>query len=221
MSDITKALGLDDSGGDPVAAAKKQADDLRKNPAGFLSNQAYQFGELGWALPNFIGGEIDKNKSEAGPDPTGAGQDSQAEALRKKQQDYAKEFRSNIPGMEGSMSNALKGNNSRNMYSNLDQVDQDSSRRGLLYGGLAAGREGGVRAKAQGALGEGLAGIHQGLLNAADTLDAQAIQTGLGIQQNQQAIQNQIYQQAMAANNANNSMVGSMVGTIATIAALA
>jgi len=83
----------------------------------------------------------------------------------------------------------------------------------MAYGGVNQGEQQQVRATTEQNLGRAITGSNANLENAANTLNAQAVETGVGIQQTNQAIQNQIFQQQMTQMNANNASTGSALGT--------
>jgi hypothetical protein len=156
------------------------------------------------ALEGIFGGE------EA---PESPGIDPNLNTIKQQQLKQAKDFRRNLSGMERSMGESLKSQANRGMQQSIDQARQNQSSRGMLYSGQAAGQESGIRAKAQAGLGQGLADLHSGLLTQANNLDAQAIETGLGIQRSQQQLQDMIYANALTKMNADNAMTGNMIGS--------
>jgi hypothetical protein len=133
--------------------------------------------------------------------------------LQTQQQTNATNFRNNIPQMEQSMGEQLKASANQTMGQQLGGLGSYNSSRGMGYGGVNQGQQQRVRSAAQSGVAQGQSNINAGLQNAANTLDAEAVNTGLGIQQTQQSIQNNIYSQAMTQMNANNSMVGGFLGT--------
>lgn len=158
-----------------------------------------------------LGPQIDAmNGSDA---PEAPGVDSNLQRLKEAQLQNAKNFRTNLPGMKSQMTQDLRQTSNAQLSNDLGTIQNNNSARGLLYGGVNQGQKAGQRANSQIKLASGIGAINSGLDNAANTLDAQAIETGVGIQQTQQAIQNQLYSQAMTQMNANNSMIGSAVGT--------
>lgn len=129
----------------------------------------------------------------------------------------AANFRQNLPGLENQMGHQLADQSNQQMSQNIQGARQNNSARGLLYGGINAGQEGAIRANAAHGLAAGRSDINQGLLNNANTLDAQAIHTGLGIQQTQQSIQNSIYGQALADMQARGAAIGGLMGGVGKI----
>jgi len=66
-----------------------------------------------------------------------------------------------------------------------------------------------ARAAAQRGLMSGISGINIGMDEAANMMDAQAIQSGVNLQATRQALQNLIYQNAMARQAGQNQIMGS------------
>ena len=143
-----------------------------------------------------------------------------ATKLQNAQIDQAKNFRANLPEMQQRLAQNLASDQSRSTYGLLNQNKQEMSRRGLLYGGLNAGREGQIRAQGQANLAASTSQMNQDLYSAADQMDAEALNSAHAIRQNSQQIQDAIYSQAMARMNANNSMIGNIASTAAMVAFL-
>ncbi len=133
-------------------------------------------------------------------------------ALKQQQLTNANDFQKNMPQMQAKMNQQLSDQSNQQMQAQLKQNKQNNSNRGLLYGGVEQGGQQGIRANAQAGLAHSISNSNADLQNASQTLNAQALQTGAGIQQNQQMIQNQIYTQQLATMQANNSMTGSAAG---------
>ncbi len=131
----------------------------------------------------------------------------------------AHEFRENIPGLSNQMGNQLAGQVGGQVDQGIKQTQQADSRRGLLYGGMHAGNEQKVRGAGAAQVAQGRSDINKGLLEQADKIDSSAINTGLQIQQQQQAMQDAIYAQAMKSSSNTSAMAGQVVGTVAGIVA--
>lgn len=175
-------------------------------------------------LPQYVGGlgnvitggafdsQISHNVDPAAP-PAAPGINPTLSQTQQSQIQNAADFRKNIPSMEQSMSNDVRQTANNQLGQTMKSINNNTNSRGLLYSGINQGMKGGARAQTASNVGQATSGINAGLENAANTLDAQAVETGVGIQQTQQSIQNQIYSQAMTQMNANNSMFGSALGT--------
>jgi len=130
------------------------------------------------------------------------------ELAQSAQQYFANQFRQNIPQTENTLYNQMASGVNQSMNQGIKNVQQNNSRRGLLYGGVNAGQEGAVRAGAASQLAEGRSNINSSVENAANNMDQTAIDTGIAIQQQQQQMQNAIYADAMAKMNMNNGLLG-------------
>lgn len=145
--------------------------------------------------------------------PPAATDKTDLQKFQEKQTQNASDFRANLPKLQEQQAGLLKEQANNQMSGQLKAIKERASSRGLGYGGLAEGAQAGVRNANQGALSSALSTSNANLANAADTLDAQAVQTGLGVQQNQQALQNLTYQQAMADYQQKNNMFSNMLGS--------
>lgn len=138
-------------------------------------------------------------------------QNSQEQA-QNGQQYAAQQFRANIPQTENTLYDQMASTQNQNMNAGIKQTQQSNSSRGLLYGGIDAGQEQGVRAGASSALASGKSAINSGVETAANSMDQSAIDTGVAIQQQQQQMQDAIYSNAMAQMNAQNGAIGGLLG---------
>lgn len=123
----------------------------------------------------------------------------------------AQNFRKGLLGTENSLGHNLAEENNHMLGQNLQGIRQNNSHRGLLYGGLNYGQEQGARVGAARSLAQGRTSINNNMENAANTMDQQAIHTGVGIQQSQQQIQDAIYGQALADMQAKNAALGGFI----------
>lgn len=139
-------------------------------------------------------------------------QQTAQEQAQSGQQYSAQQFRNNIPQTENTLYNQMASQQNQNMNAGIKQTQQNNSSRGLLYGGVNAGQEQGVRASASNALATGRSNINSGVETAANSMDQSAIDTGIAIQQQQQQMQDAIYSNAMAQMNAQNGAIGGLLG---------
>jgi hypothetical protein len=137
------------------------------------------------------------------------------------QQEQAKDFRGKSPEMQRTMTEDLKAQANSGLSAANAGTKQNMSSRGLLNSNINRGAQGANRGRAQAGVAQGTADINRGLIDAQNTMDQNAISTGVQVQQSQQAIQNQIYSQAMARMNAQNAEAGSAMGLIGTAAMIA
>lgn len=173
------------------------------NPAGFL---------MGSQLSGLI------NPQEA---PGAPGTDASLAMMHQQQLAYAKNFQENLPQTQQKVAQQLTNASNQTMNAQVRQVKNQNNARGLTYSGVNQGQQQAVRSNAQQQLAGGISAANANLENASNTLNAQAVETGVGIQQTQQAIQNQIFQQQMSQMQSQNSIFGSALGTGILAATLA
>ncbi len=135
-----------------------------------------------------------------------------ADDLRTANVKYAQEFRSGIPLMENKLVGSLGNQLNQQMGEGLRSTREGAASRGLMNSGLRVKSEEGVRSGTKKAFASGAQSIKRGLLSQADSLDKQAIDSGIAIQQNEQAMNDAIYQQALAQMNAEMGAWGSLLG---------
>lgn len=167
------------------------------------------------------GGSVGGNRNYYDPNgPDGPGyyhkQDANDSALAAKQY-YSDQFQSGLPGMEANMGNQLSAGITGQMEQGIKQTQQNNSSRGLLYGGINAGQEGAVRAKASSDIAKGRSSINSGLLDAADKMRSGTVDFGLQLQKSKQALYDSIYQQSMAELASDNAQLGQVLGTAGLI----
>lgn len=151
--------------------------------------------------------------------PQAPGISADAKALHKQQLAFAKQYQAQLPAMQATMANQLSHQAGQQTQGLVNQAKEKESSRGLLYGGLAQGEQQGIRSKAQTNLAAATSDLNAGLQNNAQNITNQAIGGGIGMQQNQQAQQNQLYQQALARSQGQDAMI-SNIATVAMFAAL-
>lgn len=133
--------------------------------------------------------------------------------LQQQQQQYANQFSQNLPQMQNQMNQNLTQSANNTLNAQVKATQSANSARGLGYGGVNQGQQQQERVNSQSNLANAISGSNANLSNAANTLNTQAINTGAGIQQTQQSIQNQIYQQQLAQMQSNNSITGNIAST--------
>lgn len=133
--------------------------------------------------------------------------------LQSAQVQNAQQFSANLPYTQRQLaSNLAQASTAQNQQQNR-QINSFNSRRGLAYGGLNQGMQAANTAQNQSQLAGNISAMNANLQNASNTMTAQAIETGVGIQQTQQALQNQAYQSALANQQSSNSMATSLVSS--------
>lgn len=201
--------------GNPIKNITGNAGDYFKNPLNLIP------GVNTW---NMAATAFDPKANIALPtnrQPGDPGINPDVSALQQAQLQNAQQFRQGLPGLERDMDTQLKGGITNQLRQGLQATRANNSARGLAYGGVNQGQEQQLRASAQNRAAQGFSQIHSGLLNEANLMDQGAIANGVAIQQQQQQIQNTIYQNAMASMNAQNQIFGSAasVGLLAALVA--
>lgn len=188
---------------------KSVFDTAKKNP---LEAAAY-------GLNPVLGFQADQLGLLKGKDTPNAPKVNQdARDIQAAQQQYAQDFRAQLPGMKNQMSTQLQSDAQSQLKDDLAAGRSSASSRGLLYGGIQQGNEGKQRQQAQRGLIGGISNMNMGLDDAANQMDSAAAQTGINMQQQQQAMQNTIYQNAMAQMNSQNQIFGSVASSAGLLA---
>ncbi len=169
-------------------------------------------GILGAKTGGTIGGEIG-NMFGSGPSaPDAPGTNPDVAQIHQEQLANARNFRGNMPNMANQMATRLANENNQQLGQTIHNTRVNNSSRGMLYGGVNAGQEAGANARAAVGYAQGRSDINTGLMSNADMLDAQAVGSGIQIQKNSQAIQNDIYAQALARIHGENAMANGFMG---------
>jgi hypothetical protein len=166
-------------------------------------------GGPGGAIVGAIGDKLSKRPDQ----PNAPGVDTSTLTA---QQRAAKDFRDSMSNNEESAYSNLSSATNQDLGQNLKNVNQSNNARGLLYGGINQGMRAQQRGQAGYKLAQGRAQINDAYENAANQMDSAAVNTGMMVQQNQQAIQDQIYQQALTTMMNRNQAFGSLLGAGAT-----
>lgn len=182
--------------------------------------------QIASAAGNVVGDTVNGRLSRIVPDATSpiTGQpnapaaptndpNSPLSTLQTQQQQYANQFSQDLPSMKNQNASNLSSSASMTNNQQNKAINRGNSARGLGYGGVNQGMQAKNSANNAGLLANNIEQSNASFDNAANTLNTQALETGVGIQQQQQQIQNQIYSQAMANQNASNQMTSSAIGT--------
>lgn len=166
-------------------------------------------------VANDVGGEIMGHDTP----PQAPGVNTDLENLKNQQVQQAKDFRSNLPQTQKTLSSNLAQESNINTNNNMRMINQSNNKRGLLYGGVNQGMKSQERAQGSANLAKSVGLLNNGLNDAANQMDINAINTGVGIQQSSQKIQNDLYSQAQAQLSSNNNM-SSSIASLGMLAAL-
>lgn len=171
--------------------------------------------------PEQAAGWIDMQANDPGYVKPETADEKKIRLAKEAQESYAKQFRNELGQNEQRLLGQLGQDTSSMIEQGTKSIREAASSRGLLKSGMRAGAEGGLRQKASSAMATGAQSIRRGLLSQADKLDAQAIQSGIDIQQNQQAMNDAIYRQALGEYQSEMGMWGSLLQAGSTAAAIA
>jgi hypothetical protein len=186
---------------------------------GYVTGAIPGGGPLGMMNPGGgIGGPIGAANAALGdpfgkrPDPPKApGVDAGVAGMQQASLQQARQFRQNLGTNEQKAFETFGQAQNRSMNRDLHTVNQNNSARGLLYGGINQGQQQAVRAQGQVDLAKGRASINNQYNQAANQMDAAAVGNGVAVQQYQQGIQDQIYNQALMQMMNKNAAFGSLM----------
>lgn len=148
------------------------------------------------------------------------GIDKGVEDVRAEQQRQYEQFQQSMPNIQRQMQERFSSQANLRAAQGQRQSQEQMSSRGLGYGGLNEAMKQQVTAQEQQRLAGQVGEANRGLLDLGEQLRSGAISTGQGIQNQLQQRQDQIYQQQMARYNADQAIMGNVLGTAATAAIL-
>lgn len=177
--------------------------DIQNNPGAYLGAGA--FGPAG-----AVGGSLIDASMKKPDQPTAPGVDPGLASTLQAQQQNAQQFRSNLGTNEAAAGQNLAVNANQQLNKNLQAQTSSDNSRGLLYGGINEGHNQAQRASSATQLAQGRESINDNYQTAANQMDAAAVGTGVAVQQSQQAVQDQIYNQALMNMANQNKAFGSL-----------
>lgn len=122
--------------------------------------------------------------------------DPRIKDLQAQQVQQAQDFQNNLGGYQGSLNDQAENTTRNSMAQKMADVRSASNSRGLLYSGLRQGQEAGVGAESASKLANQRAAINERTQNVSNQMNQNAIQSGLQMQQAQQAMADQNYEMA-------------------------
>jgi hypothetical protein len=165
---------------------------------------------------NLVGGAI--NKATQGPQYQTPEIDPEVKALRDKQVERAKSFRSGMEGMRQEQQQQAEEQSRRGLAKDIAGNTQNYNARGLLFSGLKQGGEIDAQTESAASLAKAKTDINQNLENQAQALDADALGAASNVAQlnNQNlAMQQQINLQQQQSRNSGLKMLFGAGGQIA------
>lgn len=189
---------------------------------GWAGNSNSVVGQFGNALTGGVDPATQGmwNMMEPGASPDAPGVNPNLAKVQQAQVGAYNQFTKNIPTMQNQMGNQARQGFNQQAGAQIQRNRSTNSGRGLLYGGINQGQEAGIHGQAATKSANAQGSINAGLLNTQSQLQGNAVNTGLSIQQNQQQIQDDIYQQAIAQMQASSGMFGSAMGSIGKVGGL-
>jgi hypothetical protein len=155
------------------------------------------------------------------PAPESPGIDQGLSDIQKAQNEQYDEYKKNLPFMQNQMQERLTKQANTGIAQGQHQSEEKQSARGLGYGGLNEGMKQQIASQGQQQLAGQLSGANKGLLDMGTQIQQGGMQTGLGIQGQMQQMQNSIYQQQLARQQANNQIGGSAMGLLGSAGLMA
>lgn len=177
-------------------------------------NRAFQAIMPGAAIQAGIAGNLLGGKSE--PEIAAPGMDRGLRRIRRDQAKQAREFEAGIPKMADDLFGGVEKQERRRLANQMSGIRNDASSRGLLYSGIREDQEQRARAESSGSLASARADINSQLQDQSRDMKANAVKTGLNIQQAQQQIHDQIYNQALANMASKRGLISGFAGAAGT-----
>jgi hypothetical protein len=140
------------------------------------------------------------------------------EQYRASQAETARKFRSDMPGVANEQENTIKENSRRGLAADLSGVRGSFSQRGLLYSGLRRAAEADQGAESAAGAAAQRANVNQKLQGQAQSLDQNAISSGLELQRQRQQKADAEYDAEMAAYQGRQQALMGLGGSLGTVA---
>lgn len=138
------------------------------------------------------------------------------------QTQQAQDFRQNLPNYTNDKYNIAADQARTNLSQQLGGIRSQASGRGLLYSGLRAGQEGSATGAAISNLATQRAGINRDAENQARSMETGAINSGIDLQQAEQARQDALYNSALQQymnKKTPAKSIGNILGSVGGVAA--
>lgn len=166
-------------------------------------------GPLGGSAARVVEQALTPTKAPAALTP-----DQGLTGIQTAQQQQYQDYLTNLPKMQKQMQEQYTQQAHKQIAAGQKAGESKMASRGLGYGGLNEAMKQQVAAQGKQDLAGQLANVNQGLLSMGNQIQQGGIQTGVGMQNQMQALQNMLYQQQLARQNAENSTTGSILGLI-------
>lgn len=136
-------------------------------------------------------------KDDGGPAPAMPAGDDRLKQIRADQQKQADEFATNAPSLKNQIYSDVQHKARQNLAGDLASSRQNYNNRGLLFSGIRQGTDMGLQSQESQGLAKAKTGISTNIDAQARQMQYNAIDSGLQAQKSQQAIQDEIYGNAM------------------------
>lgn len=181
-------------------------------------NSAVNQGFQGWAssggMLDPVMGSAVNNIMNPGNPPPAPGVNQNLVNAQQAQVGASNQYTQNLPNLQNQMGNQARQNINQQTGNSIQGNRSSNASRGMLYGGINQGQESGMRASGAAQSAQAQSNINANTTAMQQGLQQNAINTGLAINQNQQQIQNDIYQEALAQMQAAGSVFKGGMGLL-------
>lgn len=146
--------------------------------------------------------------------PGPAGMDPRLHDALQGQLDYAKEFRSSLPGMQQEAGGVAENQSKRQLAGDLVRNKQNASSRGLLYSGVKQMGDASAQAQSQAGLNAKKFSVNKELEGQANEAEQQAIKAAQDQQNLESDLRGQMYDVALSNANAKRGALGALGGAV-------
>jgi hypothetical protein len=179
---------------------------------------------LSFAANPFIAGQGALLNSAGGGDsqtPVANTIDPNLVAMQKSQAKSANDYSANMGNLRADQGNAAEDSSRNKLAKSLAQTNASSNSRGLLYGGYNQGQRANTIAGNQSELNATKANINTDTQNNLNTLQNQAIQSGLGLQNAQNQLNQNNFNYQMNRQKQQQEAEGGLLSGVAKIGGMA
>lgn len=169
-----------------------------------------KMGNTGGAILDPAGALLNKGGDPSPPPTPGIDPAIGDQAAQQKKQ--ADDFKASMPGLNNDIFNSVAKTERGNLAGQLSGIKSRDSSRGMLYSGMHQANDMGARVQSGSRLATAKASINTDLSNHLASMNDLAINSGMQLQQNQQDMNNSIYNQALFNMNQNLAL-GNSVGS--------
>lgn len=144
----------------------------------------------------------------------------QLQQMQQQQAQQAASYQANMPAYENQQQNAATDSSRQGLAQQLAGTTANSNARGMLYGSYNQGQQASATAQNQAQLQTTKANINTNVQNTSNSLNNQALGSGLALQQSQNAQALAAYQAALQQQEATNGEFGAITGGVGKVGGL-